>query len=300
MSNTPVASHLVNAVQQGRRFWETEPGRSLWSLERACLGPHCEQRRGAVSLQLGMAEWISDMCPVRKALQWAPAESLVRAPQTLVCLPERLPLADDALDLTVIHHLLEAVESPHRLLQEAARVTRADGRLIIFGWHPLGMASFPPNRRPEPWRQTWRTPRRLGDWLAFVDFEIERVDYCGFAWPGRRRGSRRLETLGRRYNLPVAQAYLLVAKQRSIPVQPLRLRQSKLAEVRSGAWSGLAPREATRVASPSSGRIESPGTKRLAPPSIDGNRRDDASLGRLAARSERDSRGVIERDATER
>ncbi|WP_162617860.1 methyltransferase domain-containing protein [Salinicola halophilus] len=254
MSNTPAASQLVETVRTGRQFWETSAGHSLWAAERACLGPHCEQRLGAASLQLGMAPLISDMCPVRHALDWVPDLSLARSPQTLVCLPARLPLADDTLDLTLLHHLLEAVENPHRVLQEAARVTRADGRLVVFGWHPLGAASVPTNRRPEPWHHAWRTPRRLGDWLAFVDFEIERVDYCGFSWPGQSRGSRRLETLGRRYNLPLGQAYLVIAKQRSIPVQPLRLQSSRLAESRGGAWSGLAQRdEAHAVRSPGRG-----------------------------------------------
>ncbi|OLO05561.1 hypothetical protein BTW07_03555 [Salinicola socius] len=213
---------------------------ALWRAERACLGPHCEQHRGILSLQLGMAPLMSDMCPIRHALDWAPSEELARTRNSLVCLPDSLPLADDSVDLVLLHHLLEAVDRPHHVLQEAVRVTRPDGRLLVFGWHPFGPAGVRRRERPMPWRHPWRTPGRLRDWLAFVDFEIERVDYCGFRLPGREMGSDRLETLGRRYNVPLASAYLLVARRRSIPVQPIKLRDPVLGGNKSGAWLGLA------------------------------------------------------------
>lgn len=237
--SSPVQS-LQSAVREGRRFWESASGLSLWRAERACLGPHCEQHRGIVSLQLGMAPLMSDMCPIRHALDWAPSPDLVRTRNSLICLPDSLPLADDSVDLTLLHHLLEAVDRPHHVLQEAARVTRADGRLLVFGWHPFGPAAARRGKRPAPWQRQWRTPGRLRDWLAFVDFEIERVDYCGFRLPGRAIGSDRLETLGRRYNVPLAAAYLLVARRRNIPVQPIKLREPVLQGRRSGAWLGLA------------------------------------------------------------
>ncbi|GHB08779.1 methyltransferase domain-containing protein [Salinicola rhizosphaerae] len=240
MSISQLDSSLASIVQQGRLFWASSPGQALWRAERACLGPHCEQHRGIVSLQLGMAPLISDMCPVRHTLDWAPRSDLVRQPNTLVCKPTHLPLADESVDLTLVHHLLEAVDNPHHVMQEAARVTRSDGRLLVFGWSPLGPAGVLPSRRPVPWQRQWRAPRRLSDWLAFVDFEIERVDYCGFRLPWRSIHNARLETLGRRYNVPWATAYLLVARRRSVPVQPIRLRRPAVAGVKSGAWLGLA------------------------------------------------------------
>jgi len=240
VSISPPDPGLQAVVRDGRRFWESASGLALWRAERACLGPHCERHRGIVSLQLGMAPLMSDMCPIRYALDWAPTADLVRNANSLVCLPDSLPLADDSLDLVLLHHLLEAVERPHHVLQEAARVTRADGRLLVFGWHPFGPGGVRRRQRPAPWQRQWRTPGRLRDWLAFVDFEIERVDYCGFRLPGRATGSDRLETLGRRYNLPLASAYLLVARRRSIPVQPIKLREPVLVGNKSGAWLGLA------------------------------------------------------------
>lgn len=257
MSISPPDQSLQAAVREGRRFWESAAGIALWRAERACLGPHCEQHRGIVSLQLGMAPMMSDMCPIRHALDWAPSMDLARSENSLICLPDTLPLADDSVDLVLVHHLLEAVERPHHVLQEAARVTRADGRLLVFGWHPFGPSGIRRRQRPSPWQRQWRTPGRLRDWLAFVDFEIERVDYCGFRLPGRLAGSDRLEALGRRYNLPLASAYLLVARRRTLPVQPIKLREPVLGTRKSGAWLGLAK----ETAETSTRRGDEPGRK---------------------------------------
>nr|WP_255702061.1 methyltransferase domain-containing protein [Salinicola sp. DM10] len=209
------------------------------------------------------------MSPIRHALEWAPSAALARQPNTLICAPDRLPLADDSLDLTVVHHLLEAVERPHQVLQEAARVTRADGRLVVFGWHPYAPTVGSPRRHQPPWQHAWRSPRRLRDWLEFVDFEIERVDYCGFRLPWRSVCSRRLEVFGRRYNVPLGQAYLLVARRRALPVQPIALREPTLVGAKSGAWLGLARHQppardaASTPSSPSASPLQDAAVRRL-------------------------------------
>lgn len=177
-----------------------------------------------------MAPQLSDMCPIRHALKWAPNRELASTPQTLVCQPGQLPLADGVLQLVVVHHLLEVLEDPHHVLQEAARVTADEGRLIIFGWGPLGLSGvsrlMPGRRQQWPLKGHWRTPGRLGDWLAFVDFEIERVDYCGFHLPGRIPNNAMLETLGRRHNLPLGDAFMIRARRKSQLAQIQRPRLS--------------------------------------------------------------------------
>ncbi|MFO8044249.1 MAG: methyltransferase domain-containing protein [Halomonas sp.] len=218
MSISPMVSSLAALVREGRRFWATPGGQAVRQAERACLGPVCERLFGVHSLELGLGGALADMCPVRHPMAWAPTRELAEDPATLVCSPEALPLPDGCLSLVVIHHLLEVAPDPHRTLQEAARVTRDDGRLIVFGWMPISAAGLPrvlPGRRQRlPWRGQWRTPARLRDWLTFVDFEIERVDYCGFHLPGTLPGNAALETLGRRHNLPLGDGYMIQATRR--------------------------------------------------------------------------------------
>ncbi|GGX78506.1 hypothetical protein GCM10007160_02220 [Litchfieldella qijiaojingensis] len=246
MSNSDVTISLAQLVRDGRRYWTSADGQAHWQAERACLGPVCERLFGAHSLELGMAPRLSDMCPVRHPMCWAPTRELAESPGTLVCQPDRLPLPDGVLQLMIIHHLLEVVDDPHHVLQEAARVTADSGRLIIFGWGPLGVSGlsrvWPHRRRQLPWRGHWRTPGRLGDWLAFVDFEIERVDYCGFHLPGRAPRNAMLETLGRRHNLPLGDTFMIRARRKS---QLAQVQRPKLAI--GSSLGGASLGHATRI-----------------------------------------------------
>lgn len=248
MSISHPGPSLPALVRDGRRFWATPQGRALHHAERACLGPVCEGVFGAHSLELGMGDPLADMCPVRHSMRWSPTRELALEPSTLVCPPDALPLPDACLSLVIVHHLLEVVPDPHHLLQEAARVTRDDGHLILFGWMPLSPGGlsriWPARRRRLPWCGHWRTPGRLRDWLAFVDFRIERVDYCGFHLPGGMPRNAALETLGRRYNLPLGDSYMIQASRRP------QLAQTQGGRLQFGRPFGGSALGATRVGQP--------------------------------------------------
>jgi len=254
VSNSEPSIQLARLVREGRRYWSTPAGQSHWQAERACLGPVCERLFGQHSLQVGMAPRLTDMCPIRHALSWAPTRELAADDCHVVCLPDHFPLPDESLSLVVVHHLLEVVPEPHRLLQEVTRLVADDGRLILFGWSPMGIEGWrrpwPGRREWLPWRGRWRSPGRLRDWLAFVDFEIERVDYCAFRLPGGQPGNPGLETLGRRYNLPLGDSYMIQAHRRVHRVQIVR--PPLPASVPGGRLIG----HATRVARTSNERDE--------------------------------------------
>lgn len=214
MSISHPGSSLPALVRDGRRFWATPQGQALHHAERACLGPVCEGVFGVHSLELGMGDPLADMCPVRHPMRWSPTRELAQGPSTLVCTPDALPLPDGCLSLVIVHHLLEVVPDPHHLLQEAARVTRDDGRLILFGWMPLSAGALP------------------------------RVDYCGFHLPGGMPRNAALETLGRRYNLPLGDSYMIQASRRS------QLAQTQGGRLQFGRPFGGSALGATRVGQP--------------------------------------------------
>ncbi|NIC03915.1 class I SAM-dependent methyltransferase [Billgrantia bachuensis] len=248
MSNPHEALALARLCREGRRYWSSEDGQAHWRAERACLGPICESLHGGHSLELGIGPSLTDMSPIRHNIRWAPTTELSETASALVCPLDALALPDECLHLVIVHHLLEVVDEPHRLLQEAARVTADDGCLIVLGWMPLGLgglARFSPGRRSRlPWRGHWRTPSKLGEWLAFVDFRVERVDYCGFHLPGSPPNNAVLETLGRRHNVPLGDSYIIHARRRS------RLAQSQRPRLRlQGSLGGGALGHATRVGS---------------------------------------------------
>lgn len=219
MSNVSKMMDTVSLVPRARRFWADDFGRALYLAERACLGPQAERWSGVHGLEISLAESIVDMSSVRHLMRWAPTHELAESSSTIVCHPDRLPLPDGALDLVVLHHVLEVVDCPHQLLQEAARITAADGRLIILGWSPLSAVGLtrclPEARKVLPGLGQWRSARRMRDWLSFVEFEIERLDYCGFHLPSLAPHNALLETIGRRHNLPLGDSYIIQARSRS-------------------------------------------------------------------------------------
>ncbi|MCA0917938.1 class I SAM-dependent methyltransferase [Halomonas denitrificans] len=219
MSNASEPMELARLIRHARRYWSSDSGQAVRRCERACLGPLAERWCGQHGLELSLAEPLVDMTAVRHWIRWSPTRELAESSSTLVCLPERLPLPDGAVDLVVLNHLLEVVAHPHQLLQEAVRVLAPQGRLVLLGWSPLSVSGLmrlsPRQRRHLPGQGHWRTPGTLRDWLEFVDVEIDRLDYCRFRLPGLSGRNTMLETLGRRYNLPMGDCYIIQARCRS-------------------------------------------------------------------------------------
>src|ERR1700736_4363185 len=155
------------------------------------------------------------------------------APGVTLCAPlDTLPFKSDSIDAILLPHTLELVEDPYAVLREAERVLCAEGCLMICGFNPfsgwgarrLFGRSF---RRPAFPPQTRRmlSERRLRDWVALLDFEVENVyGYLG-PLPITRRPRkltdgtiRQAEYRSRR--ALTAGAYLLKARKR---VQTLTL-----------------------------------------------------------------------------
>ncbi|MEA2117581.1 class I SAM-dependent methyltransferase [Halovibrio sp. HP20-50] len=228
MSNSTTATILAKRLISSQPYWQSEAGRSLWETQRACLGPVAETRVGGHSLEMNMGPAMLTMSAVPHAISWSPTRRLANHDSTLICPPDQLALPDHCLDIMVVHHWLEHVEDAHFMLQEAARVTADNGVLVLFGFNPIGVSGLARQWRKRqqqfPWNGTWRSARRLRDWLAFVDFEVERVDYCCFRGRTSAKCGEYWESLGRRHNVPLGESYMIQARrrQRHAPVQRLK------------------------------------------------------------------------------
>lgn len=158
----------------------------------------------------------------------------------LPAMPHHLPLANDSIDVVVLHHLLDVVASPHAVLREAARVLLPEGHLVIMGFNPWslwGLWRF--CRLPwsdTPWLQRVLTPQRLADWLSLLDFDVVGVESAFFLPPLatdmlRQRFSW-LNILGQRYWSQGGAAYAILAQKRVACMTPLQLRQPILQMLR--------------------------------------------------------------------
>jgi SAM-dependent methyltransferase len=154
-------------------------------------------------------------------------------PGVTLCAPlQSLPFPSDSIDAIFLPHTLELVEDPYAVLREAERVLCAEGCLMICGFNPFSgwgarrlfgqyfrRPAFPPQTR------RMLSERRMRDWMALLDFEVENVyGYLG-PLPITRRPRKMADGSVRqgeyRARRPLtAGAYLLKARKR---VQTLTL-----------------------------------------------------------------------------
>jgi len=143
---------------------------------------------------------------------------------------EPIPFVDDAFELVILRHALEAARLPQPLLEEAVRVLSPGGLLVLSGVHPLSLWM--------PWlawhgrRQTLRPhmPLQVGEWLRRSAMQVECVRRVGSALPGWAGVPWLSEAIGG--------GYVLLARKRRRAVTPIRLVPRAL---RAPADAGLAP-----------------------------------------------------------
>ncbi len=136
--------------------------------------------------------------------------------------PLQLPLPAKSIDAVIMPHTLEFSESPHAVLREAARVLNDRGRLFLLGFSPWGMRawrnrlglrgrSFPPHAH-------FYSAGRVGDWLQLLDFEIADLRRFGTGFPWLASRSSLQPWSPQALVAPLAEAYLLVARKRVLPI----------------------------------------------------------------------------------
>lgn len=144
---------------------------------------------------------------------------------------DALPLEDESVDVTVLHHVLEFSTNPHQVLREASRVTIARGYIIIFGFNPVSlMGAIKPFAQicsSSPiWRRNSLRKARISDWLQFLDCNTLRT-YNGFyKWPLQNKSYLEnfsgLSPLLHKMKFPFGNFYCLVARKDRACVTPIR------------------------------------------------------------------------------
>ncbi len=151
---------------------------------------------------------------------------------------ESLPFIDDAFQLVLLQHALEASAVPGPLLDEAIRVLAPGGVLAITGVHPMSAWA--------PWFR-WRSrsavfklsmPLRLMTDLQREGFEIEQAQRVGCVLPGSAAAhALTAKVLGG--------GFVLIARKRRRVVTPLRIQPTPVAVPATGRLSPSTRRSAT-------------------------------------------------------
>ena len=208
-------------VEQRLAAWFRTPrGHRLLAAERQPTGDAVRHFHGDAMLWLGATPLLLDTvsrCMVRLAIHARRRPCGRGAGDVRVVAGDagELPLAAASVDGIVLHHVLESVADPRRVLREATRVLRPGGRLLVAGFNPLSLwAVAKPHRALRGLKPV--SALRLYDWLAVLGFErAARTVYVNyraalpFAFGGERW--RRASSWLNKRQPPIGGVYLVVA-----------------------------------------------------------------------------------------
>lgn len=93
------------------------------------------------------------------------------------------PIACESIDILLLPHLIEFEDDPHRLLSEAERVLKPEGRLIILGFNPWNIQGLLPSRKHSlsAWNNRFVGCFQMMEWLNLLKFEAEFSAGFGFS-----------------------------------------------------------------------------------------------------------------------
>lgn len=208
-----------SAVEQ----WAHSPrGQRLLGLEARELARVLPEVFGRHVLQVGSWGLEGELIASAETLHCAVLSTVHDGAGSAVVEAERLPLRAKSVDAVLLPHTLEFASSPHQVLREADRVLNDRGRLYVLGFSPwspwawreaLGL-----RHRDFPAAAHFYGSGRVGDWLQLLDFDVveTRRYSVGFPWVAPR-------TVGQPWSpgallAPLAEAYLLVARKRVLPI----------------------------------------------------------------------------------
>ncbi|KQU76363.1 ArsR family transcriptional regulator [Aminobacter sp. DSM 101952] len=80
------------------------------------------------------------------------------------------PVERDAFDLVTVHQVLHFLDDPARAIQEAARLLRPSGRLVIVDFAPHGLDFL---RSEHAHARLGFSDRQIADWLAEAGLELD-------------------------------------------------------------------------------------------------------------------------------
>lgn len=228
--NVPNLELTVNELQQ---WFESPLGKHLLEEEQkvidqalSCLfGYHLLQMSVHQSLKLYAA---SRVCHCVNVGAGAPRDS--EQPGLYATL-DALPFADETVDVTILHHVLDFSDNPHQVLREATRVTIARGYIVIVGFNPnsvMGLLKpFAQLFSSNPiWRRNSLRRSRLSDWMKFLDCQV--VEKLSSHYVPPLQNQRFLAQASRfgsrfgRWTLPFGNFYCLVVRKDRTALTPIR------------------------------------------------------------------------------
>lgn len=227
-------------LPRNQDIYATAPVRRLLNEQTRAMTPALQRSVGDYALLIGAAPDDAPLpalpmlgCWIKLRVQADDYRGDLRAR-----VDESLPFIDDAFELVLLQHALEATPMHASLLDEAIRVVAPGGVLAITGIHPISIWSSWFHWRSRGRPLALRMPLQLSHALQRAGFEIEQIRRVGGVLPRSvtaRAASVRL----------LGGGYVLVARKRRRAVTPLRLQPKPVAAVPNGRLSPSTRRTAS-------------------------------------------------------
>ena len=226
----PELASAIGALEEwfdtpvGQRLLEEE--QSVLDEELSCLfGYHLMQLSINRKARLYEGSRISHCFSVGAATSDSPSDVGVYSAL------DELPLEDESVDVTVLHHVLEFSSNPHQVLREASRVTIARGYIVVVGFNPFSpmgfVKPFAQIFSSSPiWRRSSLRKSRVADWLQFLDCNTvrSRSSFYSFPWQNKPFLDQGLglDRLLKRWHFPLGNFYCLVARKDRNCMMPIK------------------------------------------------------------------------------
>ncbi len=222
----------VTLCRQQWQLWQQCPlAKELAEIEQRVIDPLVARKFGRHLLQISMAGSppLHRKSPIGNKT-FLSFDYPVSDPQvSVVSRPDFLSIANESVDVLILHHVLEFSEDPHKVLREALRVLVSGGQLFIIGFNPLSawwLRKLFTFKRRAPWSGHYYSQRRVADWLRLLDIRLEDTSFGFFKLPTNQKKlldvAYKLEVFGQNYNCFFGGIYVMVARKQVAGLMPLQ------------------------------------------------------------------------------
>lgn len=142
-----------------------------------------------------------------------------------------LPLPDEVVDVTILHHVLDFTDQPQQVLKEAARVTISRGYILIFGFNPNSLTGLVQPfanlfRLGAIWRRNRLRTSRIKDWLEFLDCSSVGKCYAHRNLPVNNESYIQHAKLPKKWGgigrIPGGSIYCILARKDKVGLTPIK------------------------------------------------------------------------------
>jgi SAM-dependent methyltransferase len=234
------AQHSPEVILPALRGWfQSDVGRTILLEERALIAAAISDTSTAKYNLLNLSV-IPDRCPIdvtvyqRQVGVGGIAHYGLSQVLDVVCDFDELPVANESQDLVLLHHLLEFVSDPHRVLREVERVIVPHGKVVICGINPysaLAMRGYLGRlKRSAMWQNHYLSLHRINDWLSLLGFDVNLVEY-GFHRLPLNSPSFFMNHKPVSKNLPMGGVFVLSATKYRAPMTPVQEKPMRRAKI---------------------------------------------------------------------